>query len=68
MSYVSKYIYGTDKMRPNGFEVRGANGVSTGVILCDDLTILNQWTKLITDNVQILIQLQVSNMTFACTD
>lgn len=57
-------MFGTDKLRPNGFEVRGANGVSSGVIFCDDLTVLNQWIKLITENAQILIQLQVSQ--FAC--
>lgn len=60
MSYVTRYIYGTDKLRPNGFEVHGINGVSSGVILCDDLAILNQWIKYITDNVMTLIQLQVS--------
>lgn len=65
MSYITRFIYGTDKLRPNGFEVRGANGVSSGVIFCDDQTILNQWIKLITENVQILFQLQVSGLLFA---
>lgn len=64
MAYVTRYIYGTDKLRPNGFEVRGVNGISTGVIQCDDLAILNQWLKFITDNISAFIQLQVSGLSF----
>jgi len=60
MAYVTRYIYGTDKLRPNAFEVRGLNGVTTGVIHCDELAILSQWLKLITDNVVGLTHLQVS--------
>lgn len=60
MAYVTRYIYGTDKLRTNAFEVRGLNGLSSGVIHCDDLAILSQWLKLITDNIVGLTQLQVS--------
>lgn len=60
MAYVTRYIYGTDKLRPNAFEVRGLNGVTSGVIHCDELAILSQWLKLITDNVVGLTHLQVS--------
>lgn len=60
MAYVTRYIYGTDKLRPNAFEVRGLNGVTTGVIHCDELAILSQWLKLITDNVVGLTHLQVT--------
>lgn len=61
MAYVTRYIYGTDKLRSNAFEVRGINGTSTGVIHCDDLAILSQWLKLINDNVVGLTHLQVNN-------
>lgn len=61
MAYVTRYIYGTDKLRPNAFEVRGINGTSTGIIHCDDLAILSQWLKLINDNVVGLTHLQVNN-------
>lgn len=60
MAYVTRYIYGTDKLRPNALEVRGLNGATTGIIHCDDLAILSQWLKLITDNVVGLTHLQVS--------
>lgn len=59
MAYVTRYIYGTDKLRPNAFEVRGLNGTTTGIIHCDDLAILSQWLKYITDNVVGLTSLQV---------
>lgn len=59
MAYVTRYIFGTDKLRPNAFEVRGLNGVSTGIIHCDDSAILSQWLKYITDNIIGLTNLQV---------
>jgi len=59
MAYVTRYIFGTDKLRPNAFEVRGLNGVSTGIIHCDDAAILSQWLKYITDNIVGLTNLQV---------
>ncbi|EDW74015.1 gamma-1-syntrophin [Drosophila tropicalis] len=67
MAYVTRYIYGTDKLRQNAFEVRGLNGVTTGVIHCDELAILSQWLKLITDNVVGLTHLQMKlyNRNFA---
>ena len=58
MAYVTRYIFGTDKLRPNAFEVRGLNGISTGIIHCDDLAILSQWLKYITDNIIGLTHLQ----------
>nr|CAD7600662.1 unnamed protein product [Timema genevievae] len=58
MAYVTRYIFGTDKLRPNAFEVRGLNGVSTGIIHCDDAAILSQWLKYITDNIVGLTHLQ----------
>ncbi|XP_021698220.1 gamma-1-syntrophin [Aedes aegypti] len=59
MAYVTRYIYGTDKLRPNAFEVRGLNGTTTGIIHCDDLAILSQWLKYITDNIVGLTNLQM---------
>lgn len=59
MAYVTRYIFGTDKLRPNAFEVRGLNGISTGIIHCDDSAILSQWLKYITDNIIGLTNLQV---------
>lgn len=63
MAYVTRYIFGTDKLRPNAFEVRGLNGASTGVVHCDDAAILSQWLKYITDNIMGLTHLQVSFIT-----
>jgi hypothetical protein len=60
MAYVTRYIFGTDKLRPNAFEVRGLNGASTGIIHCDDAAILSQWLKYITDNIVGLTNLQVA--------
>lgn len=64
MAYVTRYIFGTDKLRPNAFEVRGLNGISTGIIHCDDSAILSQWLKYITDNIIGLTNLQVSHTFF----
>lgn len=63
MAYVTRFIYGTDKLRTNAFEVRGLNGVSSGIIHCD-LAVLSQWLKLITDNIVGLTQLQVAFLSF----
>ncbi|KAL1115654.1 hypothetical protein AAG570_005944 [Ranatra chinensis] len=59
MAYVTRYIFGTDKLRPNAFEVRGLNGATTGVVHCDDAAILSQWLKYITDNIMGLTHLQM---------
>lgn len=60
----------TDKLRPKAFEVRGFNGISSGVIHCDDLAILSQWLKYITDNIVGLTSLQMKlyNRNFAVGD
>jgi gamma-syntrophin len=59
MAYVTRYIYGTDKLRTNAFEVRGINATSTGIIHLDDLAILSSWLKYINDNIVGLTNLQV---------
>lgn len=70
MAYVTRYIFGTDKLRPNAFEVRGLNGINTGIIHCDDLAILSQWLKYITDNIIGLTNLQMKlyNRNFSVSD
>ncbi|XP_045481492.1 gamma-1-syntrophin [Harmonia axyridis] len=70
MAYVTRYIFGTDKLRPNSFEVRGLNGMSTGIIHCDDTAILSQWLKYITDNIIGLTNLQMKlyNRNFSVSD
>lgn len=68
MAYVTRYIYGTDKLRTNAFEVRGINGTTTGVIHCDDLAILSLWLKYISDNVIGLTNLQVIEYYCLCFD
>ena len=64
MGYVTRYIYGTDKLRPNGFEVYGLNGVKSGIIFCDTPAILSQWLKYISDNISALLQLEVSALPY----
>lgn len=59
MGYVTRYIYGTDKLRPNGFEVYGLKGVKSGIIYCETPAILSQWLKYISDNIAALLQLEV---------
>ena len=51
LAYITRYIFGTDKLRPNAFEVRGINGSNTGVVHCQDLGVLSSWIKLISDNI-----------------
>ncbi|XP_019868354.1 gamma-2-syntrophin isoform X2 [Aethina tumida] len=70
MAYVTRYIFGTDKLRPSAFEVRGLNGISTGIIHCDDSAILSQWLKFITDNIIGLTNLQMKlyNRNFSVSD
>lgn len=62
MAYVTRYIYGTDKLRTNAFEVRGINATSTGIIHLDDLAILSSWLKYINDNIVGLTNLQVCEL------
>jgi hypothetical protein len=42
MAHVTLYVFGTKKLRHNAFEVRGLNGVSTGIIHRDDAAVLSQ--------------------------
>jgi hypothetical protein len=59
MAHVTHYIFGTKKLRPNAFEVSGINGLSTGVIHCDDAAVLSQRLKYVTDTIVGLTNLQL---------
>ena len=64
MAYITRYIFGTDKLRPNALEVRGMNGSNTGVILCSDLAVLSNWIKLISDYISILTSQKVIKLLY----
>ncbi|XP_059046935.1 gamma-2-syntrophin [Achroia grisella] len=59
MGYVTRYVLGTDKLRPGAFEVRGARGGSTGVLHAEEPAALSRWLKAISDNVVGLTNLQM---------
>ncbi|KAA0202071.1 hypothetical protein HAZT_HAZT011260 [Hyalella azteca] len=59
MAYITRYIFGTDKLRPHAFEVRGIGGGSTGVVHCADAAVMSQWIKHITNNIIGLTNLQM---------
>ncbi|KAM3956754.1 LOW QUALITY PROTEIN: syntrophin-like 2 [Aphomia sociella] len=59
MGYVTRYVLGTDKLRPGAFEVRGARGGSSGVLLAEEPAALSQWLKAVSDNVVGLTNLQM---------
>ncbi|XP_053608940.1 gamma-1-syntrophin isoform X2 [Plodia interpunctella] len=60
MGYVTRYVLGTDKLRPGAFEVRGARAQqTTGVIHLDEPAALSQWLKSISDNIVGLTNLQM---------
>ncbi|XP_064597354.1 gamma-2-syntrophin-like isoform X2 [Liolophura sinensis] len=64
-SYLSRYTPGTDKIRPNSFEVFGADGNSSGIIQCEDSTSLSDWIQSIQSNSSALLTrtIQVANRT-----
>ncbi|KPJ10148.1 Gamma-1-syntrophin [Papilio machaon] len=60
MAYVTRYVLGTDKLRPGAFEVRGARAhMTTGVVHAEDPAALSQWLKSISDNIVGLTNLQM---------
>ncbi|XP_064072682.1 gamma-1-syntrophin [Vanessa tameamea] len=60
MGYVTRYVFGTDKLRPGAFEVRGARPQqSSGVLHVDDPAALSHWLKGISDNITGLTNLQM---------
>ncbi|XP_063899815.1 gamma-1-syntrophin [Helicoverpa armigera] len=60
MGYVTRYVLGTDKLRPGAFEVRGARPhLTTGIIHAEDPAALSNWLKSISDNIVGLTNLQM---------
>ncbi|XP_068626762.1 gamma-2-syntrophin isoform X2 [Battus philenor] len=59
MAYVTRYVFGTDKLRPGAFEVRARPHMTTGVIHAEDPAALSQWLKSISDNIVGLTNLQM---------
>ncbi|XP_023333990.1 gamma-1-syntrophin [Eurytemora carolleeae] len=62
MAYTTRYIFGTDKLRPSSFEVRGMDGSSTGVVHNTDPSLLTQWLKLIGDYISLLNSYQATKL------
>ena len=54
MANVSRYMTGTDKARPNAFELVGMDSTSSGIIICDDAPTLEEWLQSISDNIAAL--------------
>ncbi|XP_063952910.1 gamma-2-syntrophin-like isoform X1 [Lytechinus pictus] len=54
MARVTRYSSGTDKIRPNTFEVIGVDGTSSGTLLCQSSTELLDWLKVINSSVATL--------------
>ncbi|WKY14211.1 hypothetical protein Q1695_000056 [Nippostrongylus brasiliensis] len=56
MAYLTRYLWGTDNIRNNSFEVRAVDGSSTGIIHCEDSRALEQWIGHINNHIQSLNQ------------
>uniref|UniRef100_F1L160 Gamma-2-syntrophin n=1 Tax=Ascaris suum TaxID=6253 RepID=F1L160_ASCSU len=54
MAFITRYLWGTDKIRNNAFEVRAVDGSSTGIIHCEDKKALDQWIKHIQNHITSL--------------
>ncbi|TKR81676.1 hypothetical protein L596_015509 [Steinernema carpocapsae] len=56
MAFVTRYLWGTDKIRHNQFEVRAVDGKSTGIVHCEDKSALEQWIKHIQTHINAVNQ------------
>lgn len=54
MAFLTRYLWGTDKIRNNAFEVRAVDGTSSGIVHCDDKKALEQWIKHIQNHIASL--------------
>ncbi|VDN07375.1 unnamed protein product [Thelazia callipaeda] len=54
MAFITRYLWGTDKLRNNAFEVRAVDGTSTGIVHCEDKSTLEQWIKHIQNRITSL--------------
>ncbi|CAJ0567610.1 unnamed protein product, partial [Mesorhabditis spiculigera] len=43
MAYITRFLWGTDNLRQNAFELRAVDGTSSGIIHCEDNKALDQW-------------------------
>ncbi|CAG0898825.1 unnamed protein product, partial [Darwinula stevensoni] len=59
MAYVTRYIFGTDQLRPKAFEVRSIDGSTTGIVHCSDLADMADWLKCIIHTIVGLNNLQM---------
>lgn len=50
-AFITRYMAGTDKLRPNAFEVVGVDGVSSGVVVCEDTRALAEWIQSISEGI-----------------
>lgn len=56
MAYMTRYLWGTDNLRNNSFEVRAVDGRSSGIIHCEDTAALEQWIAHINKHIGSLNQ------------
>uniref|UniRef100_A0A0N4ZUF9 PDZ domain-containing protein n=1 Tax=Parastrongyloides trichosuri TaxID=131310 RepID=A0A0N4ZUF9_PARTI len=54
MALISRYLWGTDKIRNNAFELRTVDGRTSNIIHCEDKKALEQWIK--------QIQIHINNL------
>uniref|UniRef100_A0A915P2N8 PDZ domain-containing protein n=1 Tax=Meloidogyne floridensis TaxID=298350 RepID=A0A915P2N8_9BILA len=54
LAFVSRYLWATDKLRSNAFEVRSVDGRSSGIIHCEDRKVLEQWVQHIDSHINAL--------------
>ncbi|KAG1655112.1 Gamma-1-syntrophin [Nymphon striatum] len=59
LACITRYIPGTDKRRPNAFEVHCADGMSSGIIQCEDGIVLTDWVKHVSNNITQLTGQQI---------
>ncbi|CAD6189149.1 unnamed protein product [Caenorhabditis auriculariae] len=56
MAYFTRYLWGTDNIRTNSFEVRAVDGKSSGIVHCEDTNALEQWISHINKHILSLNQ------------
>ncbi|KAE9546894.1 hypothetical protein FO519_009893, partial [Halicephalobus sp. NKZ332] len=54
MAIVTRFLWGTDKIRSNAFELRTVDGKKSGIIHCEDGKALEQWVKHIEHHIEVL--------------
>ncbi|KAL3115312.1 hypothetical protein niasHT_011661 [Heterodera trifolii] len=70
LAFVSRYLWATDKLRSNAFEVRSVDGRTSGIIHCEDRKALEQWVNHINAHVNALNRksMRLSNKYLHATD